>query len=163
MQYADEILLELLHGELVNYVAKTEVKEHGVKEGNLSTLEYFGFNTGFRIIERITKDTPRFKDELETVKYICTELWPAVYLKPIDNLRTNHKGVFVLQDNAFRFMDKISSKNQYLDVAPLYIAFTSGLVRGALANLGINSVVTAEVETMPICKFHIHVDVHSNN
>lgn len=54
-------------------------------------------------------------------------------------------------------MSKISGGSQYLDVAPLYIAFTSGLLRGALANLGINSIVTAEVQTMPACKFHIQV------
>nr|CAD7404721.1 unnamed protein product [Timema cristinae] len=38
-----------------------------------------------------------------------------------------------------------------------YVAFTCGLIRGALSNLGINSMVTAEVQTMPACKFHIQV------
>jgi hypothetical protein len=36
-----------------------------------------------------------------------------------------------------------------------YVAFTCGLIRGALSNLGINSMVTAEVHSMPACKFHI--------
>lgn len=39
-----------------------------------------------------------------------------------------------------------------------FVAFTCGLVRGSLANLGINSTVTAEVQTMPSCKFHIQVN-----
>lgn len=38
-----------------------------------------------------------------------------------------------------------------------YVAFTCGLIRGALSNLGINSMVTAEVQNMPAVKFHITV------
>ena len=36
-----------------------------------------------------------------------------------------------------------------------YLAYTCGLVRGALANLGLNCIVTAEVSTMPACEFSI--------
>lgn len=100
---------------------------------------------------------PRFKDELDTMKYICTDFWTAIYKKQIDNLRTNHQGIYVLQDNEFRFLTRISSGKQYLEVAPRYVTFTCGVIRGGLANLGINSLVTAEVPTMPLCKFHIHV------
>lgn len=38
-----------------------------------------------------------------------------------------------------------------------YVAFTCGLLRGALANLGIVSLVTAEIQPMPAVKFHIEV------
>jgi len=38
-----------------------------------------------------------------------------------------------------------------------YVAFTCGLIRGALSSLGINSMVTAEVQSMPACKFYIQV------
>lgn len=34
-----------------------------------------------------------------------------------------------------------------------YLAFSCGVVRGALTNLGLDSVVTAEVSVMPSCKF----------
>lgn len=34
-----------------------------------------------------------------------------------------------------------------------YLAFSCGVVRGALCNLGLESVVTAEVSVMPSCKF----------
>lgn len=33
-----------------------------------------------------------------------------------------------------------------------YLAFSCGVVRGALSNLGLDSVVTAEVSIMPSCK-----------
>ncbi len=42
-----------------------------------------------------------------------------------------------------------------LGISFQYLAFPCGLIRGALANLGIVCVVTAEVNTMPACKCHI--------
>lgn len=151
-----------------------------LQEKDLSTLEFMGYTTGYRIIERLTREWPRFKDELDTMKFICTDFWSSIYRKQIDNLRTNHQGVYVLQDNAFRFLTRLSAGSQYLEHAPKvrvclpmhrtsrltrfvclslqFVAYTCGLVRGSLANLGITSTVTAEVQTMPSCKFHIQVN-----
>lgn len=94
---------------------------------------------------------------MDTVKFICTDFWAAIFKKQIDNLRTNHQGTYVLQDNNFRMLTRISSGKQYLEMAPRYVAFTCGIIRGALANLCINCLVTAEVQNMPLCKFHIQV------
>ncbi|XP_055629563.1 trafficking protein particle complex subunit 6b isoform X1 [Toxorhynchites rutilus septentrionalis] len=157
---AEEAIFEYLHSEIVNYTLSKE----NSKENDLTALEYMGYSTGYRIIERLTREWPRFKDELDTMKFICTDFWSSIYRKQIDNLRTNHQGVYVLQDNAFRFLTKLSSTSQYLEHAPKmicfpqFVAFTCGLVRGSLANLGINSTVTAEVQQMPFCKFHIQVN-----
>ncbi|CAD7084757.1 unnamed protein product [Hermetia illucens] len=126
---SDDSIFEYLHTEIVNYTLLQS------KENDLSTLEYIGYTTGYRLIERLTREWTRFKDELETMKFI----W-----------------VYVLQDNAFRFLTRISPK--HLEHAPKFVAFTCGLVRGSLANLGINSTVTAEVQSMPSCKFHIQVN-----
>lgn len=104
---------------------------------------------------------PRFKDELDTVKFLCTDFWSAVFKKSVDNLRTNHQGIYVLQDNSFRFLKQISNSSQYLELAPKYVVFSCGILRGSLANLGIQAIVTAEiVSTMPSCKFHIQVKSH---
>lgn len=62
----------------------------------MSNLEYIGFSTGYRIIERLTREMPRFKDELDTMKFICTDFWASVFKKQIDNLRTNHQGMEIL-------------------------------------------------------------------
>lgn len=67
---------------------------------------------------RLTKEWPPFKNELDTMKFLCTDFWSSVYKKQIDNLRTNHQGVYVLQDNAFRYLVRLSSQKQYLEVAP---------------------------------------------
>lgn len=73
---------------------------------------------GYKIIEKLTKDWARFRDELETIKFICTDFWTSIYKKQIDNLRTNHHGVYVLQDNSFRFLTRLSSGSQYLEHSP---------------------------------------------
>ncbi len=52
--------------------------------------------------DRYTMDHQRFQDTLEIIKFICKEFWQLVYKKQVDNLRTNHKGVYVLNDNKFR-------------------------------------------------------------
>jgi len=151
----EELPLELLHGELVcSSVLLTNEKDNNEL---LSKLEFIGFSTGYRLIERLLRDSPRFKDELDTIKFICKDFWTAVYKKQIDNLRTNHQGTYVLQDNSFKFLSKISATKQYLEHGPKFLAYTCGIIRGALANLGIASVVIAEIATMPTCRFHITI------
>lgn len=176
----DENLLEYLHFELVNYCVNDKkvsltlrfsenfVKTNFLQDDSLvpdstkiSTLEYIGFSTGYRLIERLTREMPRFKDELDTIKFLCTEFWSTIFKKQVDNLRTNHQGIYVLQDNSFRFLRQISNSSQYLELAPKYVVFSCGILRGSLANLGIQAIVTAEiVSTMPSCKFHIQVKSH---
>lgn len=74
-----------------------------------------------KYVFRLTKEWPRFKDELDTMKFICTDFWSSINKKQIDNLRTNHQGVYVLQDNAFRFLTRLSAGRQYLEMAPKVI------------------------------------------
>ncbi|XP_042236542.1 trafficking protein particle complex subunit 6b-like isoform X3 [Homarus americanus] len=128
-----------------------------VMDEAISKLEHMGFATGYRLVERLTRESGRYKDELDIMKYICKDLWVTVYKKQIDNLRTNHQGVYVLHDNRFRFLSHMAAGKQYLQYAPRYLAFTCGLVRGCLANLGVTCVVTAEVTQLPACKFQIQV------
>lgn len=74
---------------------------------------------------RLCHDRPRFADTLDTVKFVCKELWVACWDKQVDNLRTNHRvssarsfldmsshgyqGVYVLQDNVFKPLIHLSS------------------------------------------------------
>ncbi|XP_059999133.1 trafficking protein particle complex subunit 6B isoform X4 [Lagenorhynchus albirostris] len=123
----------------------------------ITKLENMGFRVGQGLIERFTKDTARFKDELDIMKFICKDFWTTVFKKQIDNLRTNHQGIYVLQDNKFRLLTQMSAGKQYLEHASKYLAFTCGLIRGGLLNLGIKSIVTAEVSSMPACKFQVMI------
>ncbi|XP_058792262.1 trafficking protein particle complex subunit 6b [Phymastichus coffea] len=156
---ADECLFEYLHGEMVNYVINQTPKDANNKEEDLSRLEWMGFSVGYRIIERLTREWQRFKDELDIIKFICTDFWNSLYHKQVDNLRTNHHGVYVLHDNEFRLLAKVgkSGSKQYLQESPRLLAFTCGLLRGSLANLGMACTVKAEVANLPSCKFHVEV------
>ncbi|XP_059999143.1 trafficking protein particle complex subunit 6B isoform X5 [Lagenorhynchus albirostris] len=164
---ADEALFLLLHNEMVSGVYKS-AEQGEVENGRCITkLENMGFRVGQGLIEstvlllvdlfRFTKDTARFKDELDIMKFICKDFWTTVFKKQIDNLRTNHQGIYVLQDNKFRLLTQMSAGKQYLEHASKYLAFTCGLIRGGLLNLGIKSIVTAEVSSMPACKFQVMI------
>ncbi|CAH1792362.1 unnamed protein product [Owenia fusiformis] len=152
---ADEVLFELLHYEIVSHICNSSNEED--KASSISKLEALGYRIGLSLVERLTKDNPRFKDDLDTMKFICKDFWMTLYKKQIDNLRTNHQGVYVLQDNRFKLLTLISQGKQYMDMAPRYLAMPCGLIRGALSGLGIVSVVTAEVSAMPACKFQIQI------
>ncbi|XP_006627648.1 trafficking protein particle complex subunit 6B, like [Lepisosteus oculatus] len=154
----DEALFEFLHMEMVAHVYKkhTSREETEQERGKcISVLERMGFRVGQGLIERFTKDTPSFKDDLDLMKFLCKDFWIYVFRKQIDNLRTNHQGTYVLQDNKFRLLTQLSNGKQYLEEAPKYLAYTCGMVRGALSNLGVESVVTAEVSSLPSCKFQV--------
>lgn len=152
----EEIPLELLHLELVSNVLRSPQGSQE-KEKALADLEHIGFNAGYRLIEKLTREYPKFKDELDLMKFVCKDFWMCVFKKQIDNLRTNHQGVYVLQDKSFRFLNKISGDRQYLDQSSAFVVFTCGLIRGSLANLGVKSVVTAEVIVLPSVKFQVQV------
>lgn len=109
-------------------------------------------------VVRLTKDSQRIKEELDVMKFICKEFWSAIFHKQVDNLRTNHQGIYVLVDNKFRYIANISSGKQYLDLMPKYLAFSCGLIRGALSNLGFRAVVTAELLSPPSCRFQIQIN-----
>ncbi|VDM81553.1 unnamed protein product [Strongylus vulgaris] len=91
------------------------------------------------------------------VKFICKEFWSAVFGKQVDNLRTNHQGVYVVQDNKFCTLRPLAEGQQFVRDAGALVAFPCGTVRGALANLNVNAEVTATVETLPAVKFNIHI------
>lgn len=154
---ADEALFLLLHNEIVSCVYKSSEQGDAENGRCITKLENMGFRVGQGLIERFTKDTARFKDELDIMKFVCKDFWTSVFKKQIDNLRTNHQGIYVLQDNKFRLITQMSAGKQYLEHSPKYLAFTCGLIRGGLSNLGIRSIVTAEVSVMPACKFQVMI------
>ncbi|GJJ68242.1 trafficking protein particle complex subunit 6 [Entomortierella parvispora] len=123
-------------------------------------LEMIGFRVGERLIEKISKDRLRFTDNLDVVKFVCKEVWMFLFKKQIDNLKTNHRGVYVLQDNSFRWFTRMahdqSSAESVKRVTP-YLWFPCGILRGILSNLGIASVVVAETSSLPACTFQIKI------
>ncbi|XP_039790604.1 trafficking protein particle complex subunit 6b-like isoform X1 [Panicum virgatum] len=129
-------------------------------------IEAIGFQVGHQLSERYTMERPRFSDHLEAIKFICKDFWSELFKKQIDNLKTNHRGTFVLQDNRFRWLTRVSldpsaesTDATDNDSAPLgdtaaqttsmLLYFPCGLIRGALTNLGISCSVSADMSNLP--------------
>ncbi|EMR67099.1 putative trafficking protein particle complex subunit 6b protein [Eutypa lata UCREL1] len=72
-------------------------------------LETLGYRVGMGLVERFSRDRPRFHDALDAIKFVCKDLWMLVFRKQVDNLKTNHRGVYVLTDNAFRPLARMSA------------------------------------------------------
>ncbi|EJW81291.1 trafficking protein particle complex subunit 6B [Wuchereria bancrofti] len=131
-------------------------------QGNAETrLEALGYRIGFVLVEKIAKDLPRLITELERMKFLCKEFWTAVFGRQVDNLRTNHQGIYVVQDNKFFILTSFPEGKQYVEESAIYLAFPCGIIRGALYNLGITSLVTSSVENVPAVKFHVHMQQKS--
>ncbi|RTG84016.1 trafficking protein particle complex subunit 6 [Schistosoma bovis] len=110
-----------------------------------------------------TKDHARFINELDIVKYVCTEFWSSVYHKQVDTLKTNYQDVYVLIVNDFQPLVKFESIPEGISEIPKYLAFPSGLLKGALCSLGLNCVVAADCEQPPTCKFAYNKVTLSNS
>ncbi|VVA96515.1 unnamed protein product [Arabis nemorensis] len=129
-------------------------------------IEAIGYQVGHQLSERYTMERPRFSDHLEAIKFICKDFWSEVFKKQIDNLKTNHRGTFVLQDNKFRWLSRVSvdpsqemetedpstpGESKAAQAVSMYLYFPCGIIRGVLSNLGIPCAVSADISSLPTC------------
>ena len=54
-------------------------------------LEQLGRRVGATMVEQMTRDIPRFKNELDVLVFVCKQFWQQAWHKPVDNLKTNHQ------------------------------------------------------------------------
>lgn len=89
----------------------TTLEEQPDHEAAFYKIERLGFQVGQRLIERLLLQTqaPRMTEQIDAVKYLCKEFWTAVFDKGIDNLKTNHRGIYVLQDHNFQWISLFSA------------------------------------------------------
>ncbi|CDO96434.1 unnamed protein product [Kluyveromyces dobzhanskii CBS 2104] len=79
-------------------------------------------------------------DALGMVRFICKEVWKQLYGKQIDNLKTNHRGVFYLFDYEFQPIQNFAlddDEKVLLDVVAPYIQVPLGVISGILTSLGV--------------------------
>ncbi|RPA83822.1 transport protein particle component [Ascobolus immersus RN42] len=119
-------------------------------------LSSIGHRVGLGLSEKFSRDRPRMVDTLEVIKFVCKELWGICWGKMVDGLKTNHRGTYVVTDNRFKVFERMSTERGVgvVDQAQ-YLWFPCGIIRGALANLGIEATVHAETTEMPIAVFKI--------
>ncbi|GMP37190.1 hypothetical protein CsSME_00008991 [Camellia sinensis var. sinensis] len=137
-------------------------------------IEAIGYHVGHQLSERYTMDRPRFSDHLKAIKFICKDFWTELFKKQIDNLKTNHRGTFVLQDNQFNWLSHMSiepssqnsgsvqdpstmAESKAAQATGMYLYFPCGLIREALSNLGIPCAVSADISNLPACSFVIRI------
>jgi hypothetical protein len=91
------VLQEHLVNAIVRYA--TEVSGGGVEgceddvlEQSFFLLEQLSWHVGMAMMHRLTLGHAHlFSDDLDVVKFLCRDMWPCVFGKPVDNLKTNHK------------------------------------------------------------------------
>ena len=125
-----------------------------------------GFRVGRQLVERYTQNRPRLGEHLDVIKFVCKEFWADLFGKTVDNLRTNHRGTFVLKDNNFRWVTRLSANQQApgmpaqpaaAELAKDLLILPCAIVRGALCHLGVDCSVSAECTNLPACDFTINL------
>ncbi|KAN0073318.1 Transport protein particle (TRAPP) component [Elaphomyces granulatus] len=134
-----------------------KVDDEEQREATFYRLESLGYRVGQGLAERFSKDRPRFTDNLDVIKFLCKDLWSIVFRKQVDNLKTNHRGVYVLTDNSFRPFTRMSMaiRSDAVARAEAFLWFPCGLLRGGLASMGITATVQAEISDLPGATFQI--------
>lgn len=155
--------VDLLLIEIVPLVERT-VEELGNDDGDLNQddiyfrIEGYGYRVGRGLCEIFTRDRARFTDQLDIMKFICKELWVLLYKKQMDNLKTNHRGTFVLIDNNFKYCQRMSTAYGSADTlkkATPYLWFPVGIIRGVLSTLGIEASVSFDSTEIPGVSFNV--------
>ncbi|KAI9694245.1 MAG: Trafficking protein particle complex subunit 33 [Bogoriella megaspora] len=131
--------------------------EEEVRENAHWRLDMLGYRVGLGIVERFSRDKPRFTDTLDVIKFLCKDIWTIVFRKQIDNLKTNHRGIYVLTDGTFKPLGRMSTERGEgaLTRAQPFLWFPSGIIRGALAGMGITASVQGETSGLPGATFQI--------
>jgi hypothetical protein len=135
----------------------------GIRDAVFWRLDNLGYRVGQGLVERFSVNKPRPQSPLDAIKFVCKDLWILLFRKQIDNLKTNHRGVFVLTDARFQPISRMSVSRQggpkavevALARAQTFLYFPCGVIRGALAGLGIEVTVTAETLELPAAVFQI--------
>ncbi|CAN6618384.1 hypothetical protein TRVA0_007S01706 [Trichomonascus vanleenenianus] len=150
--------LDLLLIEMVP-LAESVAAQLGTAESDdvYFRVEGYGYRAGRGLAEVFTRDRARLGDPLDVMKFICKELWVVLYRKQIDNLKTNHRGTYVLIDNNFKYCQRMATESQSTTLARAtpYLWFPMGLIRGVLAGLGIEATVSFDTNQLPGVSFNV--------
>ncbi|XP_012924079.2 NTPase KAP family P-loop domain-containing protein 1 isoform X2 [Heterocephalus glaber] len=85
---ADTVLFQFLHTEMVAQLwARNPDPRPGGQKTSLSVLESVGFRVGQALGERLPQEALGFKEELDVLKFLCKDLWVAVFRKQMDSPR----------------------------------------------------------------------------
>mmetsp|Transcript_38820 Transcript_38820/g.91301 ORF Transcript_38820/g.91301 Transcript_38820/m.91301 type:complete len:178 (-) Transcript_38820:23-556(-) len=132
-------------------------------DGALEELELMGFATGSRLVTKLTEGRCPIPAEKEAVRFICKEVWQAMFRKQATRLQTDRRGSYIIQDSAFRWLEQLAPPpsgghdTELHETALLSLAYPCGLIRGALLGVGVECTVAPEVSvsSLPACSFTV--------
>lgn len=137
-------------------------------------VENYGYNLGLRLSEVLMykisnpnisqNSSTKIVDVLDIMKFVCRDVWKNLYGKQMDNLRTNHRGTFVLVDNNYKLINNLNGSKTESDTlikSSSYIWFPCGIIRGILMSFGIDANVTAEITAFPAVTFNIQTAINN--
>ncbi|KAK4991985.1 hypothetical protein LTR66_003627 [Elasticomyces elasticus] len=84
------------------------VDDEETREAVFWRLEGMGYRVGLGMAERFSANRPLISTPLDAIKFICKDLWTLCFKKQIDNLKTNHRGIYVLTDTRFHPLTRMS-------------------------------------------------------
>lgn len=59
-------------------------------------IEKLGHRVGESLVERVCRDNPRFRTELDAMIFLCKQFWLHLFNKQVDNLKTNNQVLLAL-------------------------------------------------------------------
>jgi hypothetical protein len=121
-------------------------------------LENMGFYVGRRLVERHTRHRNlNLDNNYAVMKYLCKDFWQLAFMHVASKLQTNHRGIFVVDDDSFQWLSAIGPVEgcDSKEAALKYLIFPCGVLRGALYSLGVAAVVNGKVEQLPKVQFNV--------
>lgn len=97
------------HSTNPNPPHEVEIDEEETRDAVFYRLDMLGYRVGQGLVERFSKDRPRFTDTLDVIKFLCKEVWMLVFRKHVDNLKTNHRVGLFLPSPSVRFRSRSAS------------------------------------------------------
>lgn len=129
-------------------------------------IEGYGFDMGMRMSELLMFKSANHKmvDILDIMKFVCRDVWKVLCGKQMSNLRTNHRGTFVLVDSSYKLIESMLSDRGSADTVAKcrnHLWFPCGVIRGILMSFGIEADVSAEVNQFPSVTFNIQTAINN--
>ena len=136
------VLVNLVINEIIKYhISGPDIKKDLQAMDNdklrekRKEVKAIGYSVGARIMEIVATEQIWHKEEKETMRFMCKDFWQHLFDKQIDRLRTNNKGVYLLHDINFKWINCTSlgpeeenAKTLVTRMNSFILKFTSGLI-----------------------------------
>ncbi|XP_063931652.1 trafficking protein particle complex subunit 6b-like [Zophobas morio] len=148
-----EVLFGLLYAEIIQVFESSNSKEQSKLK-----IEKLGFWVGCVVAHRISKNLTSLKlSSLEVMKILCKDFWLRLFNKQVDNLRTNHRGIFIIHESQFRPLLLLHDFFKDPDRLTELLLLHTGLIKGFLHAFNLEAAVSTELTNAPACIIQVKI------